>query len=148
MRSAKDWPHSAMDPAPLCSFATLNKGEDEPTPVQLLLQQCQTIEARPVRPSPETELMYAVLADALTCFEKRWAGNGRRAQRLAREAAEWIFSDDCEWPFSFLNICTALRLDPDYIRLGLRRWRHSPPTPRQRRWRSVNRGKKPLQVAA
>ncbi len=148
MQSAKYWTPSALDPVPLCSFVNLNKKADELTPGQLLIQQCQTIEARPVRPSPEVELMYAVLADALTCFEKRWAGNGRRTQRLAREAAEWIFSDDCEWPFSFLNICTALRLDPGYIRLGLRRWHRNPPAPRQRRWRSVNGGNKPLQVAA
>ena len=64
-------------------------------------------------------LMYAILDDAIGCLQK--PVRNRRSQRLAREAEEWIFADDEAWPFSFVNICGALGLDPDSGRVGLRR---------------------------
>ena len=48
---------------------------------------------------PEAELMRAVLEDALLCFQKGLVHQGRRVQRLAREAEAWLFSDDDSWPF-------------------------------------------------
>ncbi len=71
----------------------------------------------------EIALMRAVLEEAIACFQKQCLKSGRRAQRLANEAEEWIFSDEESWPFSFVNICAVLRLEPDYIRLKLKRWR-------------------------
>ncbi len=71
---------------------------------------------------PEAELMRAVLADALGCFQKGVVHQGRRVQRLAREAEEWLFNDDSRWPFSFVSICAVLGLEPEYIRRGLKRW--------------------------
>ena len=76
---------------------------------------------------PEAELMRAVLADALGCFQKGVVHQGRRVQRLAREAEEWLFSDDARWPFSFVSICAALGLEPAYLRRGLQRWRQGQP---------------------
>lgn len=70
---------------------------------------------------PEAELMRAVLEDALLCFQKGLVRQGRRVQRLAREAEEWLFSDDSRWPFSFVSICAVLGLEPEYIRRGLKR---------------------------
>lgn len=72
-------------------------------------------------------LMRAVLDDALWTWKKQFITKGRRAQRLAREAEEWFFSENDSWPFSFVNICEALGLDPAYIRQGIRQWRHHPP---------------------
>jgi hypothetical protein len=74
----------------------------------------------------ETALMRAVLADAFLCFTKQFASNRPRTRRLAREAEEWFFSEDEYWPFSFINICAALRIDPAYVRRGLtqRRQQH------------------------
>jgi hypothetical protein len=83
---------------------------------------------------PEAELMRAVLEDALLCFHKGLVRQGRRVQRLAREAEEWLFSDDPNWPFSFVSICAVLGLEPEYIRRGLRRWGQGrPPTAQQKR---------------
>ena len=45
-----------------------------------------------------------------------------RAKLLGREAEKWLFSDDSNWLFSFLSICGALDLCPQYIRQGLKRW--------------------------
>jgi hypothetical protein len=68
----------------------------------------------------ETALLYAILEDAVRCLqeggqEKRW----RNQRRMAQEAEAWLFVDDYEWPFSFVNICDQLGLDPTYLRRGL-----------------------------
>ncbi|MEW6296715.1 MAG: hypothetical protein AB1671_03115 [Thermodesulfobacteriota bacterium] len=76
---------------------------------------------------PEVTLMRAVLEDAINCFRNQFYTKGRRQQRLAREAEEWFFSDESRWPFSFLHICSVLGLDPQYIRMGLKRWYHTRP---------------------
>lgn len=73
----------------------------------------------------EVALMRAVLEEAVDCFQKQFVKNGRRAQRLAREAEEWIHSDELRWPFSFVNICAVLGLEPGYIRLKLKHWREN-----------------------
>ena len=72
-------------------------------------------------------LMQAILDDALHCWCRQFSMKGRRAQRLAREAEDWVLSDEETWIFSFVNICGALGLDPTYIRRGLARQRQYPP---------------------
>jgi hypothetical protein len=32
------------------------------------------------------------------------------------DAYRWVMSDDCSWPFSFLNVCRVLNLAPETIR--------------------------------
>ena len=32
------------------------------------------------------------------------------------DAHQWITSDDCSWPFSFLNVCQTLNLAPETVR--------------------------------
>ena len=32
------------------------------------------------------------------------------------DAYRWVFSDDCSWPFSLLNVCQALNLAPETVR--------------------------------
>ena len=32
------------------------------------------------------------------------------------DAHRWITSDDCSWPFSFLNVCQVLNLTPETVR--------------------------------
>jgi len=32
------------------------------------------------------------------------------------DAHRWVTSDDCSWPFSFLNVCQALDLAPGTVR--------------------------------
>ena len=45
--------------------------------------------------------------------------------RLFKDAEEWIFEDDHEWPYSFINICEAVDMNPKYLRKGLLHWRQS-----------------------
>jgi hypothetical protein len=68
----------------------------------------------------EKKLMLAVLRGAVECF-KEYADH----DRLFKETEEWIFEDDHEWPFSFINICEAVDMDPKYLRKGLLHWRQS-----------------------
>ena len=71
----------------------------------------------------EKELMVAVLTDAIECFWKYALTREGVGPRLFREAQSWLFTDDEVQPFSFVNICEALRLDPSYIRRGIREWK-------------------------
>jgi len=70
---------------------------------------------------PEAALMCAVLEDALDCVQKQFISETRRAKHLGQETEQWLFSDDSNWAFSFVAICNALDLSPEYIRLKLKR---------------------------
>jgi hypothetical protein len=78
---------------------------------------------------PEKRLMLAVLEDAVGAFQKHVTATGRRGRRLFSEAEEWFESSDVDWPFAFENICSALSLEPEYIRRGLHHWRDEQRTP-------------------
>jgi hypothetical protein len=96
----------------------------------------------------QVALMRAVLDDALHCYQKQFGPHTRRERRLAREAAEWLFSEDDRWPFSFVNVCRALGLEPEYLRRGLKQWRQRPPTVLRTKPRRAIRSHAPLRVAA
>ena len=70
----------------------------------------------------ERRLRIAVLEDAIDCFQKHLFATKERDRQLFREAEQWIIDTDRRPPFSFEQICEVLRLDPDYLRRGLRRW--------------------------
>lgn len=76
---------------------------------------------------PETALMYAVVEDAFQCFQRRFENENPVIQRAAGQAEEWFFSNDDHGLFSFVAICTALGLEPDFIRKKLDYLRRSRP---------------------
>jgi len=76
-----------------------------------------------IQRQPECRLLWAVLESALETYRKYNGAKSLRRRRLFQEAEEWIFQDDPAWFCSFINICHALSIDPDYLRSGLRRWR-------------------------
>ncbi len=69
----------------------------------------------------ERRLMAAVLEEAVYEYRAYADGGDPRRRRLYLEAAAWFASDDTEWPFSFLNICSHLDLSPSSIRAGVDR---------------------------
>lgn len=76
---------------------------------------------------PETALMYAVLEDALLCFQEQFVLGLPPGQRLrAEEAEKWFFSDDQHSPYSFAAICDGLSLDAEGIRKNLKRLESRP----------------------
>ena len=69
-------------------------------------------------PTPEQRLVVAVLQDAVADFQRHALDLGPRFA----EIRDWLFSDDASWPFAFVNLCSALDLDPGHIRCGLADW--------------------------
>jgi hypothetical protein len=70
-------------------------------------------------PSPEKRLLMAVLMDALLEFkEVASSSNPDDHARLSKLRA-WFHAKDVKWPFSFVNLCEQLDLDPDSIRARL-----------------------------
>ncbi|MGE0823734.1 MAG: hypothetical protein AB7G75_03290 [Candidatus Binatia bacterium] len=100
----------------------------------VLPEQFYDVSRSTVRTSGYVALVRAVLNDAIGCYQKQALATNRRARRLAREAEEWLFSNDERWPFAFLNVCAVLGLEPDSLRRGLQRLReHVPGQARQKR---------------
>jgi hypothetical protein len=71
----------------------------------------------------EYRLIVAVLEDAIDCFQKHCDAQDSKARQLFEDAAQLVASEDRTWPFSFLNICEVLNLDPAYVREGLEQHR-------------------------
>ena len=101
------------------SLAAHGIADDEPlTPGIVLASQCSGGGAAVLQ--PEKRLMLAVLENAAWLL-LHGPGHSARARRHAREAADWVASDAVDWPFSFVNVCHALGLAPEWIRAGLQR---------------------------
>jgi len=79
--------------------------------------------------APEKRLMVAVLDDALLTLARSRNASDRLARRLTAEVEEWIAADDPDWPFSFVNVCHALQLDPSCVRSRVARWRRETISP-------------------
>ena len=71
----------------------------------------------------EKRLILSVLEDAVECFMKCIDSSTNKGQRLFRDADEWINLEDKRWVFSFDNVCDMLDINPDYMRVGLRKWK-------------------------
>lgn len=67
---------------------------------------------------PEEEMMKAILEIAFTDYY--WSHESDEARRVRREAEAWIWSDEAEWPWSFVNICEYFHLSPGRVRAALR----------------------------
>lgn len=95
--------------------------DDRPPPVVSQLYVPELIEPDLDTPtgsqSPERDLMLAVLEDAIYCYQYYEFSTSNR--RLWRETDLWFRSSEAAWPYSFINICHALGMDPDYVRAGV-----------------------------
>lgn len=68
-------------------------------------------------------LMFAVLEDAVRCFE-RYAERPNSDNRKALPQAEaWMSDRHGRGPFAFRNICEMLGIPPDKLRDGIHQWR-------------------------
>ena len=79
---------------------------------------------------PENRLKFAILKDAILCLRKQspdnWYGIGLNKSNLellkereAKKARAWIKLRDYDYPLSFENICTSLKIDSNYLRSKL-----------------------------
>ena len=67
---------------------------------------------QPLQWTPELSLMLAILEDAIACYQMTLKRPRQNPEILARQAEFWFRLDDWDSPFSFNNICEALRLEP------------------------------------
>ena len=68
---------------------------------------------------PERELLIAILADAFECYGKYSRSRKNIEVKLFQEAKEWIFAENEDTPLSFVSVCDALTLNPNYVRQRL-----------------------------
>jgi hypothetical protein len=75
--------------------------------------------------SSEQLLMAAVLEQGITDYRRCVFARDKKGKKLFLDAVAWISFDDYNWVFSFANCCTALGIDPGYLRHRLVRWLQS-----------------------
>jgi hypothetical protein len=88
----------------------------------LAAQQYHDTYRRKIPQQSEIRLMLAVLEDAINCYQDNIFAVHKKRIQLFKEAEDWFMNDDASWIFSFVSICSILNLEPDYFRLGLKRW--------------------------
>jgi len=91
---------------------------------------------------PERMLRLSILQDALDVYLGRADAVTTYGRRDFFEAAQWIWSDDEAWPFSYRRLCDVLGLNPEVLRAGIEKNRQSGMHPDHR-----NRGPVAAEVA-
>ena len=62
------------------------------------------------------DLAAGILKQAGLDLRRFHGGTSAVERELYLDAHRWVMSDDCSWPFSFLNVCQALNLGPESVR--------------------------------
>ncbi len=75
--------------------------------------------AHALRGEPERRLMFAVLLDAINRVLRPGIRVRQRASQLVWKELAWFRSRDFSAPFSFVNLCEALGVDPNRLRRNL-----------------------------
>ena len=76
----------------------------------------------PLEWHPERRIRMAILYDVLDMFSRAAARKSLRRDYSGaplRKSVEWVESDDTTWPYSFVNVCEALSLEPGTVRKAL-----------------------------
>lgn len=84
-------------------------------------------------------LLLAVLQNAIHTWMQYCHSQNRRERRHFEETEAWFWSPQRDYLCAFESICDHLKLDPQYVRRGLRDWQHAtttseqsaPPSPQQ-----------------
>jgi hypothetical protein len=92
-------------------------------PDTLLPEQFLDTFRRKLYLEPEKKLMLAILEDAVACYQKYIFARDGKGKALFRETEQWVEDKGGDAIFSFNSVCEVLSLDPNYLRLGLRRWK-------------------------
>ena len=64
----------------------------------------------------QKELASGILKQAAQDLRRFHGATSAIERGLYLDAYRWVISDDCSWPFSFLNVCQALNLAPETVR--------------------------------
>jgi len=77
----------------------------------------------PAQFTGKRQLLEALLLDAVRTFYVDLHSRKPGEQQRFAEVQEWITSEDTEYVFSFVNVCTLLGLDADAVRTHLMTWK-------------------------
>jgi hypothetical protein len=67
-------------------------------------------------------LMWGMLVDAAEALVLGAEDPWRDDEVLVREIRDWVYADDPDWPFSFVNACAAVGIDVARLRGELGAW--------------------------
>ena len=67
----------------------------------------------------QKDLAAGVLKQAAQDLRRFHGATSAIERELYLDAYHWVISDDCSWPFSFLNVCQLLNLAPESLRQEL-----------------------------
>jgi hypothetical protein len=62
------------------------------------------------------DLASGILKQAALDLRRFHGGTSPIEREFYLDAHRWVTSDDCSWPFSFLNVCQLLNLAPETVR--------------------------------
>src|SRR5260370_34386789 len=62
------------------------------------------------------ELAAGILKQAALDLRRFHDASSAVEREFYLDAHRWVISDDCSWPFSFLNVCQTLNLAPGSVR--------------------------------
>ena len=64
----------------------------------------------------QKDLAVEILKQAALDLRRFHGATSAVEQEFYFDAHRWVMSDDCSWPFSFLNVCQVLNLAPETVR--------------------------------
>ena len=64
----------------------------------------------------QREFASGILKQAAQDLRRFHGGTSAVVREFYLDAHRWVISDDCSWPFSFLNVCQSLNLAPETVR--------------------------------
>ena len=73
----------------------------------------------------EKKIRITMLKDAVREFRRYANAISETGMAKYAEVQGWIITNDHAWPYSFVNICQALHIDPEAARGALFRWKES-----------------------
>src|SRR5438067_5643544 len=62
------------------------------------------------------DLAAGILEQAALDLRRFHGATSELEREFYLDAYRWVISDDCSWPFSFLNVCQLLDLIPETVR--------------------------------
>jgi len=65
---------------------------------------------------PEVALAKGVLVQAKQDLRRFATAQDSVGREMYADAYSWVRSNDFSWPYSFQNVCKALRLSPEFVR--------------------------------
>jgi hypothetical protein len=94
-------------------------GNDKLTGLITRIIECDDVELSGYAEGPERSLLSALLFDGIQSYFSYALNDSPAMKDKYKEAFNWVQSNDQEYVFSFCNVCEAVGVNPQSLRLGL-----------------------------